>query len=76
MPLQCNIDGKGKVLRLIYGVVFLIVGIVLIFVWAIPSGSWLAWIVTVVTLASGVLAIFEARAGWCIMRAMGFRTPL
>ena len=24
----------------------------------------------------GAFAIFEARAGWCIVRALGFKTPL
>ncbi|MBT6728200.1 MAG: hypothetical protein HOA75_15830 [Deltaproteobacteria bacterium] len=24
----------------------------------------------------GAFAIFEARAGWCVIRAMGFKTPL
>ena len=27
-------------------------------------------------LAGGAFAVFEARAGWCAVRAMGFRTPL
>jgi hypothetical protein len=32
--------------------------------------------VTLLILLSGVFAIFEARAGWCIVRAMGFKTPI
>jgi hypothetical protein len=24
----------------------------------------------------GAFTIFEARAGWCVVRAMGFKTPL
>ena len=25
---------------------------------------------------AGVFGIFEARAGWCVVRAMGFKTPI
>jgi hypothetical protein len=75
MPLQCNIDAKGKLLRLIYGAVFLVAGIVAMLIWAIPGGGWLVWMVSVVLTAGGAVAIFEARAGWCVIRAMGFKTP-
>ncbi|HII18408.1 MAG TPA: hypothetical protein HA311_03520, partial [Candidatus Poseidoniaceae archaeon] len=27
-------------------------------------------------LFGGAFAVFEARAGWCLVRAIGFRTPL
>ena len=26
--------------------------------------------------AMGAFAVFEARAGWCVVRAMGFKTPM
>ena len=74
MPLTCNIDARGKFVRLIYGIILLVIGLILLFAWALGSGSTLAWIVTVVCLLSAALAIFEARAGWCVVRAMGFRT--
>jgi hypothetical protein len=74
--MQCNIDAKGKVVRLIYGAVFLAAGIALVLIWAIPGGTWAAWVVSVALCISGAFAIFEARAGWCVMRAMGFKTPM
>lgn len=76
MPLQCNIDAKGKLVRLIYGTVILIVGIVLLFIWALPSGGPIPWLVTIAAIIGGGFAIFEARAGWCVVRAMGFKTPM
>jgi hypothetical protein len=76
MPMTCNIDAKGKRVRLIYGIVLVVAGIVLLFVWALPSGGILAWVVTVALLAGGMFSIFEARAGWCAVRAMGFKTPV
>jgi len=76
MPLQCNIDAKGKAIRLIYGIVLLIAGIVLVVIWAWPGGGVWAWIVSVGLTLGGGFAIFEARSGWCVVRAMGFKTPI
>jgi hypothetical protein len=74
--MQCNIDARGKRVRLINGIVTVTVGLVLLFVWAIPTQSWIAWAVTIATVAGGSFIIFEARAGWCAIRAMGFKTPV
>lgn len=74
--MQCNIDARGKAVRLINGIVGFIVGIVLLFAWALPRGGWIAWTVTGAVLAAGAFSIFEARAGWCIVRAMGFKTRI
>ena len=76
MPPQCNIDAKGKAVRLVYGIVLAVVGVVLIFTWAQPSGGWVAWTVSLFLVLSGSFAIYEAWAGWCIVRAMGFKTRL
>lgn len=76
MALQCNIDSKGRAARLIYGVVVLLAGIATAVFWALPAGTVLAWVVTISLLVAGAFAIFEARAGWCVVRAMGFKTPL
>jgi hypothetical protein len=76
MPLQCNIDARGKLARLIWGLLLILVGVVLLFLWALRAGSVVSWVVTVACLAGGLFAIFEARAGWCVCRAMGIKTPL
>ena len=76
MPLTCNIDAKGKLVRLIYGAVLLIAGILLIALWAAGSGSLIAWIVSIAVALGGAFAIFESRAGWCVVRAMGFKTRI
>jgi hypothetical protein len=76
MPLPCNIDSKGRAARLIYGLILLVAGVAMLLAWALPSGSALAWVVTVLVLVGGAFAVFEARAGWCVVRAMGFKTPL
>ena len=76
MPLPCNIDARGKRARLIYGLVLLALGVALMILWAVPAGTFWAWAVTVACLLGGAFAVFEARAGWCAVRAMGFKTPV
>ncbi len=36
----------------------------------------LGWIAVAGSILGGAFAIFEARKGWCIVRAIGFKTPL
>jgi len=74
MALTCNIDARGKRVRFILGIVEILTGIAIALVWAWPAASPLAWGVTAVLVALGLFGIWEARAGWCIVRAMGFRT--
>jgi hypothetical protein len=76
MRLQCNIDSKGRAARLVYGVVVLLGGIAAAVFWARTAGSVWAWVVAASLVAAGAFAIFEARAGWCVVRAMGFKTPI
>jgi hypothetical protein len=76
MPLTCNIDARGKRARLIYGLVLTTVGLILLFAFAMPYNSLWPWVITVFCLAGGAFAVFEARAGWCIVRAMGFKTRM
>ena len=76
MSLTCNIDARGKAVRLRLGLSLAVVGLVLLFAWAIPAGTALAWTVTLAVLGLSALSVFEARAGWCALRAMGFRTRI
>lgn len=76
MGLKCNIDSRGKVARLVYGVLMIVLGAVLAIFWAWPAGAVWKWIVSIVVALGGAFAVFEARAGWCIVRAMGFKTPM
>jgi hypothetical protein len=72
MPLTCNIDAHGKRARLQSGIVMLLVAVV---VAILPLGMF-GWIIAGVCLVIGGFCIFEARAGWCALRAMGIRTKL
>ncbi len=74
--MQCNIDARGKRVRLINGIVTLVVGIALLLAWAIPSQTVLAWALTITALVGGGFMVFEGRSGWCALRAMGFTTRM
>jgi len=76
MALTCNIDARGKKVRLINGIVTVALALAVLGFWAIPVGSIIAWGLFAVLLISGAFMIFEARAGWCVVRAMGFKTPI
>jgi len=75
--MQCNIDARGKAARLRIGIIESALALVVLAVAAITQvgGSWL-WIAGGLLAAGGAFAIFEARAGWCVVRAMGFRTRI
>lgn len=76
MALTCNIDARGKRVRLIFGMLLLVAGMALMFLWAWPAATPLPWIVAVCCVVGGAFVVFEARSGWCAIRAMGIRTPL
>ena len=76
MPLQCNIDSRGRVARLVYGIALVAAGVALALLWALPRGTPWPWVVSTLVIAGGAFAVFEARAGWCVIRAMGFKTPM
>ena len=76
MP-QCNIDAKGKAARMAGGIATIVGATALATVLAIdliavPFG----WYAVAGALAGGAFAVYEARAGWCVVRAMGIKTPL
>jgi uncharacterized membrane protein HdeD (DUF308 family) len=75
--MQCNIDARGRRLRLISGILCLIVGIVLgILSIVLQKGFWVLLLAGLALLAGGLFQVYEARKGWCAIRAMGIKTPV
>jgi hypothetical protein len=68
MPLQRNIDGRGKRVRFISGIGLVIAGTLMLWLWS--------WLISTALIVVGAFAIVEALAGWCVLRALGFRTRL
>jgi len=56
------------------GILFVVLGAGII-VWTWPP-TWWQWGLGVLLIAGGGFQIFEALAGWCAVRAMGFRTRI
>lgn len=73
--MQCNIDAQGKALRLAGGLAGLTFGLALttLLVLDVLSGL-VASSAAAGAIFGGAFAIFEARAGWCVVRALGFHT--
>jgi hypothetical protein len=76
MALQCNIDARGKAVRLVIGILASVGGAGLLVFWAWKDGGWVPWITSMILIAYGAFAVFEGCAGWCVVRAMGFKTRL
>ena len=60
-----NIDGKGRWIRGLLGLAFLIAAAL------VGSRAWWAGLLLAVY---GVFALFEAARGWCVVRACGIKT--
>lgn len=75
--MKCNIDAHGRAARLRAGIAACVGGLLigLASMLDIVHADWLV-IVSLAMLVSGVIAVCEARAGWCVIRAMGFKTRI
>ena len=76
MALECNIGETGKAARLRLGLLGVAGGVALGIITSVGLLPSLAWWGVLGSIAGGSFAIWEARAGWCIVRAMGFKTPV
>ena len=71
--MKCNIDARGKRTRLIAGMITSVVGMVALIVLDFePLGA----IIGFSCFAGGGFMMFEGWAGWCAVRALGFKTPV
>lgn len=75
MALACNINRKGRLLRGLSGVAFAAAGVGMLWV-AWPGSAGWRWTIFALCEAVGVFQLFEAMKGWCIVRAMGYKTPV
>lgn len=74
---ECNIDAKGKAARFLGGAAAILGSLILAALLATDTLTvGLGWYAVAGGIFGGAFAIFEARAGWCIVRAIGFKTPL
>ena len=75
--MQSNIDRKGRRARLISGMICLLAGAaLLLFAWMSQATSRTPLAFGMALLGFGLFQIFESRKGWCIVRALGFKTRM
>ncbi len=75
--MQCNIDARGKAVRLVVGGVSLLgaaAAAALILTGVLEHPAW--WAAVIGAGLGGAFGVFEGWAGWCAVRAMGFKTPI
>ena len=77
MALTCNIGAAGKAFRLKIGMASVFGGVVLGILVALGVlSSPIFWLPVAGGILGGAFSIWEARAGWCVVRAVGFKTAI
>jgi len=73
--MKSNIERKGRIARAITGLLCIAFGIA---VWPMhwPEAVLYRWAISIVAIAAGAFQLFEAKRGWCIVRACGLKTPM
>jgi hypothetical protein len=75
--MHCNIDPRGRRLRMISGIFCCAAaGVLVVLAFVLAHGFWGLLLGGAALLAGGLFQIFEARKGWCAVRALGIKTPL
>jgi len=74
--MQCNIDARGQAIRLQIGLLSLAAAAVLavLCLTGVLGSAWW-WAAVAGAAGGGAFGVFEARAGWCAVRALGIKTP-
>lgn len=70
-----NIDGRGRKVRAVCGTVLLVVSLWQAITLPRPWGLGL-WVAVLGPALGGVFMLFEARKGWCAIRACRLKPPL
>tara|TARA_X000001036_G_scaffold434470_1_gene473887 strand:+ start:4019 stop:4246 length:228 start_codon:yes stop_codon:yes gene_type:complete len=74
--MQCNIDAMGKAVRLRLGILAVIAGGLISVGFILLNFNFgIEWIIPLGIIAGGAFSMFEGWAGWCVVRAIGIKTP-
>ncbi|MFL2976763.1 MAG: hypothetical protein ACJZ49_04370 [Candidatus Thalassarchaeaceae archaeon] len=74
--MQCNIDAMGKAVRLRLGILAVIAGGLISVGFILLNFNFgVEWIIPLGIIAGGAFSMFEGWAGWCVVRAIGIKTP-
>ena len=74
--MECNIDDLGKAMRLKLGIVTVLAGLGILLGFLLLDFSFgIEWIIPLGMIGGGAFSMFEGWAGWCVVRAIGIKTP-
>jgi hypothetical protein len=73
--VECNIDQAGRKARLVTGFLVDSLGTVLVVAGFMKERTELIVVGAILSVA-GTFMIFEGLKGWCVLRAMGFKTKI
>ena len=73
--MKPNIDRNGRIARAISGLLCIAFAVTVSLI-AWPESQTFRWVLGLAGAAAGGFQLFEAKRGWCIMRACGVRTPI
>tara|TARA_B100000900_G_C20590144_1_gene721261 strand:+ start:399 stop:632 length:234 start_codon:yes stop_codon:yes gene_type:complete len=77
MDRSCNLDAKGRAVRFLTGIFAILAGLVMALLVLQGTLSIEMYGIAIAgSIVGGLFAMWEAREGWCIVRAMGIKTPL
>jgi fatty acid desaturase len=75
--MKCNIDHKGRRVRFLWGLLMFVLAVITAGAGLAGFiGPWWSGGLTLILAAMGAFGIYEARKGWCAVRAMGIKTPV
>lgn len=74
MATACNINRRGRMIRLASGIGLIALAVIL-FVADVPAHPVWGRVVQAAVLVSGLVGLFEAARGWCLLRGLGIRVP-
>ena len=73
--MQCNIDQRGRKARIVVGAMWDTIGAIIILTGVLRHQTDYIVGGAVVSLG-GLFMIFEGVKGWCVVRALGFKTRI
>ncbi|QQE11702.1 hypothetical protein JD969_19825 [Planctomycetota bacterium] len=74
--MKCNINRKGRMVRFYSGLFDLVIAVGIGLVTLVGMIESWGYIAAGILGMIGLFTLFEAMKGWCVLRAMGVRTPL
>lgn len=69
--MQCNLDARERMFRLLAGLVGVITGalLILLALAGVVEGTWVWWVAAALIVMGG-MGVAQGYAGWCVMKQL------